>query len=101
MAIVFAGVGGICGLVAFVCYIIVVVKMFQNGQTGLGIASIVTLCCAGIGYIIALVVGWQNADRWGIRQLMLVYSISLALGIVLGGLGQAMGVQLVPIQRLQ
>ena len=90
MGFVLVGLGSLCGLVAFVCYIIVVVKMFQNGQTGMGIATILTLCCAGIGYIIALVVGWQNADRWGIRQVMLIFSVSLALGIVLSGIGQVM-----------
>jgi hypothetical protein len=40
--------------------------------------------------IIALVVGWQNADRWAIRQLMLVYSIAFGLAIVLGGTGRVM-----------
>jgi hypothetical protein len=63
--------------------------MFQNGQTGLGVATILTICC-GIGYIIALVVGWQNADRWGIRQVMLVFSISFGLAIVFGVIGQVM-----------
>jgi hypothetical protein len=98
MGIVLSALGGLCGLVAFVCWIIVVVKMFQNGQTGLGVATIVTVCC-GIGYIIALVVGWQNADRWGIRQLMLIFSISFGLGILLSAVGQAMGGQLIVIQR--
>jgi hypothetical protein len=99
MGIVLSGLGAVCGLVAFVCYIIVVVKIFQNGQTGLGIAAILTLCCLGIGHIIALVVGWQNADRWAIRQLMLVYSISLGVGILLSGIGQAMGGTLILIQQ--
>ena len=99
MAMLLSGLGAVCGLVAFVCYIIVLVKMFQNGQIGLGIAAIVLLCCFGIGHIVALVVGWQNAGRWAIRQLMMVYSISLGLGIVLSGIGQAMGGQLIVIQR--
>lgn len=99
MGLALSALGLLSGFVAFVCYVIVVVKIFQNGKTGVGIAAILTLCCFGIGYIIALVVGWQNADRWSIRQLMLVYSISLGLGILLSTIGQAMGGQLIVIQQ--
>lgn len=70
------------GLGILVCFIMVVVKMFQNGKTSLGIVSIVTYCCL-IGNIIALVVGWQNADRWRIRNLMITYSVLFAVGVLL------------------
>lgn len=98
MGVVFQGLGSICGLAAFVCFIMVLVKMFQNGQTTMGIISIVTACC-GIGHIIALVVGWQNADRWMIRNLMMVYTVCFIGAIVLGAIGQATGGQLMVIQQ--
>ena len=68
---------GIFGLIAFVCFILIVVKMFQNGSTGLGIATILSSCLCGIGMIVALIFGWLNADAWRIRQLMLVYTVAL------------------------
>jgi len=98
MGSIFSLLGGVLALVAFVCFIIVVVKMFQNGKTGLGVATIVCLFC-GIGYIIALVVGWQNADKWGARNLMLVFSISFAAAILFNALGFAMGSTLVVIPQ--
>ena len=36
------------------------------------------------GTIIALVVGWMNADRWGIRTLMIVYTILIILALIFG-----------------
>ncbi|HEV3023912.1 MAG TPA: hypothetical protein VGX76_15660 [Pirellulales bacterium] len=94
MGMLFNVVGGVLGLAAFVCYIMVVVKMFQNGQTGLGITTIVTLFCCGIGYIIALVVGWQNADKWGIRNVMMIFSICFAASILCNALAYSMGATL-------
>ncbi len=83
MELLLVGLMGIAGLVSFVCFIVVVVKMFQNGQTGLGVASIVLAFCTGIiGYIITLVVGWQNADAWKIRNVMMIYTLSFIVQLV-------------------
>lgn len=98
MGTVFQGLGSLCGLAAFICFIIVLVKMFQNGQTMIALVSIITACC-GIGQIIALVIGWQNADRWMIRNLMMVYTVTFIGAIVLGGIGQAAGGQLIVIPQ--
>ena len=98
MGTVFHGLGSLCGLAAFVCFIIVLVKMFQNGQTMSGVISIIT-ACGGIGQIIALVIGWQNADRWMIRNLMMVYTVTFIGAIVLGGIGQATGGQLIVVPQ--
>lgn len=66
-----------------VCWIIILVKMFQNGHTVAGILSIV-ICC--VGWIIALVVGWQNVDRWRIRPLMYTYTGLLIANFILTGM---------------
>jgi hypothetical protein len=84
-----ASLGGIAGLVSLVCFIMVLIKMFQNGQTGLAIACIVLLFCIGIGAIIALVVGWQNADRWRIRNIMMIWTICFAVSILCNALSYA------------
>lgn len=72
------------GIISLVCYILVLVKMFQNGQTGLGVACIVLLFCAGIGALIAFIVGWINAARWGITNIMILWTGCLLVDIVLG-----------------
>src|SRR6266700_3209554 len=54
-----------------ICFILVVMAMFRNGSGTLGIVTILASCCCGVGTIVALVVGWMNADRWGIRNLMI------------------------------
>src|SRR6478736_3705073 len=71
-------------LVCVICFILVVVKMFQNGAVTAGIVTLVLSLCCGIGTLIALVVGWMNADRWGIRTLMIVYTIFIVLALIFG-----------------
>jgi len=62
----------VVGLGQIICWIFVLVKMFQNGQTALGVVSI---CCG----IVAFVVGWMNADAWGIKNVMLIWTVLLVL----------------------
>ncbi|MDZ4851162.1 MAG: hypothetical protein SGI77_17885 [Pirellulaceae bacterium] len=81
--------GMILMLVAFVCTIIIIVKMFQNNQTGMGIGTIVGLFVCGIGYIVALIFGWKNKDAWGLQKVMPIFTGSLILGLVLYGIGYA------------
>ncbi len=70
------------GLASLVCFIMVVIQIFQHGQTVLGIVTIVLACC-GIGGLIALIVGWINATNWGIRNLMLIWTVLIVVGIIL------------------
>ena len=64
------------GLACFGLQIYVVVKMFQDGQTGLGILGIF---CG----IVPLIIGWQKADQWNIRQVMMIWSGLIGLYILL------------------
>ena len=41
------GLLAILGIGSLVCFILVLIKMFQQGQTGLGIACIVLAFCTG------------------------------------------------------
>lgn len=75
---------GIASLISIVCFIIVVMKMFQNGQTGLGIATIVLLFCCGIGGLIAFIYGWVKSGEWNIRNVMLAWTVAFIIGIVGG-----------------
>ncbi len=77
----------IVGLVSLACFILVVVKMFQNGQTALGVVCIVLLFCVGIGALIAFIIGWVNAQRWGITNIMVAWSVCVVIGVALSIVG--------------
>jgi hypothetical protein len=40
---------GIAGLGGLVCFILVLVQIFQRGETTLGIVLLVLCCCFGLG----------------------------------------------------
>jgi hypothetical protein len=90
-------VGGLGGLV---CFILVLVKMFQNGQTGWGIACIVLLLCCGIGQLIAFIYGWINARAWGINNIMMIWTVCIILTLVSVALNPAQFEQLRQLQPL-
>src|SRR5262249_6930748 len=73
---------GFLGMV--ICMILVVVKMFQHGHTGLGILTIVLACVCGIGFLFSFIYGWMKANQWGIRNVMLAYTVCFVLSIVGG-----------------
>jgi hypothetical protein len=83
-------VGTVAGLVSLVCLIVVLVKMFQHGHIGLAIGCIVLLFCLGIGYLVALVYGWNKADAWNIRNLMMAWTVAFVLMVLMGGIGYAL-----------
>jgi hypothetical protein len=82
---------GLLGIVSLVCLILVLVQMFQHGQVGLGVACIVLTLCFGIGALITFIVGWVNANRWGITNIMLAWTVCIVLGFALTGVGFAIG----------
>jgi hypothetical protein len=68
------------GLGSLVCWIMVVVKIFQSGNVGLGILGI--LCP-----LFTFIYGWVKADEFGIKNLMLIWTVLVVAGI---GLNLAM-----------
>jgi hypothetical protein len=89
---------GVGGLIVLVCHVIVIVKMFQAGQTGLGILAIV-LTCFGFGVLFTLIYGWAKANQWRLRNVMLTFTAGVVLEIAGLALNPA---QLTDIQaRLQ
>jgi hypothetical protein len=83
MGALLAGVNALTAIVSLVCLILVLVKIFQSGQTGLGIACAVLSLC-GIGVLITFIVGWINASKWGINNIMLIWTVAVVLGIITG-----------------
>lgn len=64
-----------------VCFILVLVKMFQNKDTAGAIISIVTLliCCIGLLFNINFILGWTKASRWNMKKLMYTYTAFFAV----------------------
>ena len=60
-----------------ICLIMVLIKQFQNGGAVHGIIGILT--CG----LWTLIWGWMNATKLNIKKLMLVWTVLLALLIVL------------------
>ena len=75
------------GLASLICFIMVLIKQFQNAGIVHGIIGIIT--CT----IWTLIWGWMNANKLNIRNLMLAWTALLVLYIVLS---LAFGVSMVP-----
>ncbi len=73
--------GYVCSIGAWICSILVGVKAIQRKETVVGIICI--LCS-----IVGLVYGWVKANEWGIKNLMIGFTILFALGIVLSVMGR-------------
>jgi hypothetical protein len=86
------GVGGLAGIVALVCFIIILVRMFQTGDTTLGIVCIVTLLC-GIGVLITYIMGWVKQAQYRSFQIMLIWTACLVVGLICNFAAMAMAGQ--------
>jgi hypothetical protein len=82
MALIGQILQGISGLGILICFVLVVVQMFNRGETTMGIVSIVLLFCCGIGELIVFIYGWIKSRDWGITNLMLIWTVLWVLGIV-------------------
>ncbi|MHC5538380.1 hypothetical protein ACYOEI_09140 [Singulisphaera rosea] len=58
----------------FVCFAIVTWKMLTNRHWKSALLGIAFLWACGGGLFIPLIVGWQEADKWKIKKVMMLYS---------------------------
>ena len=74
------GIWGILALLTgigyLICWIIVLIKQFQDAGVVHGIIGIVT--CG----IWTFIWGWMNASRLNIKNIMLIWTVLILLGIV-------------------
>jgi hypothetical protein len=70
-------------IVQLVCQIIVIVKMFQKDETGLGIACAILSVCTGIGGLIAFIYGWVKSSEWQLKKVMVIWTVCFALTMAL------------------
>ena len=65
----------IIGLANLVCLVLVLMKMFPAEGALKGILGII---CS----LYAFIWGWQNADRFGLRNVMIAWTVGIVLSIV-------------------
>ncbi len=65
----------------FICFLSVLIKLFQSGEKAMGIASIVLLPFLGLGGLIAFIAGWVNSSYWRNRPEMIVWACCI-IGIL-------------------
>lgn len=93
--------GGILGILALlaclgslICFIIVLIKQFQNGGVVHGIIGIIT--CS----LWTLIWGWMNATKLGIKNIMLIWTVLfigwIVLSIMSGGFSYSFGTPVTP-----
>lgn len=93
--------GGILGILALVaslgcliCFIMVVIKQFQNAGVVHGIIGIIT--CS----IWTFIWGWMNASKLGIKNIMLIWTLLIIVyvvfGVMSGGFSFSMGTPTTP-----
>ena len=66
----------IAGIASLVCFIWVLIKLFQEKGVLHGILGLI---CS----IYTFIWGWMNADRLGIRNVMIIWSVAIVIGILL------------------
>ena len=84
----------VAGLACLICWIIVLIKQFQDAGAVNGIIGIVT--CG----IWTLIWGWMNATRLNIKNIMMIWTLVLIVCIILnimsGGFSYSIGTPATP-----
>src|SRR5882672_10322735 len=84
------GLIGICALLvgigSLICFIIVLIKLFQNEGALKGILGLI---CG----LYTFIWGWMNANKLGIKPIMLVWTLLILVSLVLNF---AFGVAMIP-----
>lgn len=70
------------GIGMLVCFILVLIQMFQRGATGMAILCIVLFFCCYFGGLIAFIYGWTKSKEWGIQNIMIAWTVFIILAIV-------------------
>lgn len=66
---------GVAGLGSFICWIMVLIKMFQNDKPLIGILG---FFCGLWAYIW----GWMNASKLGLKKIMMIWTACFIVTII-------------------
>jgi hypothetical protein len=75
---------GMASLASLVCFILVLVEMFQRGATRMGILCIALSFCCGLGGLVGFIYGWAKAREWNIANLMTTWTVAFAIDLLAG-----------------
>lgn len=64
------------GIGSLVCWILVLIKIFQSQQIGLGILGII---CP----LFTFIYGWVKSDEWKIKQIMIIWTVLIVANLIL------------------
>ena len=76
--------GAIAGLGSLICFIVVLIKQFQEGGVLHGIIGLIT--CG----IWTFIWGWINSGRLNLRNLMLIWTLLWIVAIILNSMSGAL-----------
>ena len=80
--------GIVVGLGCLVCFVIVLIKLFQNEGALKGILGLI---CG----LYTFIWGWMNASRLNIRNIMMIWTaliiLSIIINVVTGGFSYSFG----------
>lgn len=65
----------VLGLVSLACWIMVVVKVFQSGNTLMGVLCICPL--------VAFIYGWTQSGKLDLQTIMLVWTAIIVINLIL------------------
>ncbi len=65
-----------------VCFILVLVQMFQRKEATMGIVCIVLFFCCGLGTFVAFIYGWIKNREWQITNIMYAWTGCWILGVI-------------------
>jgi hypothetical protein len=74
-------IGMITGLGCLICFIIVLIKQFQNAGVVHGIIGIIT--CG----LWTLIWGWMNSGKLNLRNIMLIWTLLIIVTMILNVMG--------------
>lgn len=74
------------GIGSLICFIIVLIKLFQNEGALKGILGLI---CG----LYTFIWGWMNADKLGIKNIMLIWTVLILIQLVLNF---AFGASMIP-----
>ncbi|MDX6575402.1 MAG: hypothetical protein QOE96_1355 [Blastocatellia bacterium] len=84
----------VASLASFVCFIIVLIKQFQNAGVVHGIIGIIT--CG----LWTFIWGWMNAGKLNIKNIMMIWTllfvVSIILNVMSGGFSYSLGTPATP-----
>ena len=73
---------GVAGLGSLVCWVMVLIKMFQNEKPLIGILGV--LCS-----LWAFIWGWMNGTKHGLKKIMMIWTACIVVLLIGQGIAMA------------